>query len=163
VACALLVARFLDPLDTRVIGWIDGREERRTLAPLRYQSPRLGGVVTIPAEFDFDGASTPRLPLTWLIAGGRATAAAAVHDYAYQRHGLVVDGAFRPLSRAAADAVFAEAMAADPHSGTSTVTRWLMWAAVRAGGWWAWRQHARRAEVLNPAWQEAGWPTPEGP
>lgn len=150
---------FLDPLRVEQIGFVNGRPEWRTLARLRYQSARLGGIVEIPAEFDFDEASVPRLPLLWLVAGGRAKAASALHDYGYQRGGLVVDGVFRVLSRREIDAVFFEAMAADPMSGTGTVARWLMWAGVRIGGWGPWRRNRERAELLNPEWVTTGhWP-----
>lgn len=152
------MSRFLDPLRVEQIGWIDGRPQWRTLARLRYESERLGGVVEIPAEFDFDEASAPRLPLTWLIAGGRAKAPAAGHDYGYQRGGLVVDGTFRSLSRREIDAVFFEAMAADPMSGTNAAARWLMWAGVRVGGWAAWRHGPERAKILNPVWEKTQWP-----
>ena len=150
--------RFLDPLRVEQIDWVNGRPEWRTLSRLRYISERLGGEVEVPAEFDFDEASVPRLPLIWLVAGGRGKAASAVHDYGYQRGGLVVDGVFRVLARSEIDAVFFEAMAADPMSGTSAAARWLMWSGVRAGGWYAWKRQAPRSKSLNPAWTREGWP-----
>jgi hypothetical protein len=123
----------------------------------------LGGIVEIPAETDFDGATVPRLPITWFVAGGRANQAALLHDVAYQRHGLVVDGAFRPLTRNEADDLFLEAMAADPMSGTNAVTRRLMWAAVRAGGWTSWAKQDERAATLNTEWTETAWPEATAP
>ena len=153
-------SRFLDPLRVEQIGWVDGRPEWRTLARLRYVSERLGGTVEIPAEFDFDEASVPRWPLLWLVAGGRGKAASALHDYGYQRGGLVVDGVFHALGRRALDAVFLEAMAADPMSGTNAAGRWLMWSGVRVGGWYPWRKRRARAQRLNPEWSSTatGWP-----
>lgn len=157
----LAVSRFLDPLRVEQVGWVDGRPEWRTLARLRYISSRLGGVVEIPADFDFDGASVPRLPLVWLVAGGRGTAAAALHDYGYQRGGVAVDGTFQALSRHEIDSLFSEALAADPMSGTNAVGRWIMWAGVRLGGRWPWRKHQAREAALNPEWAATTWP--EGP
>lgn len=153
-------AAFLDPLRVAQVGWAHGRPKWRTLTRLRYRSARLGGVVEVPAEFDFDEASVPRLPLVWLIAGGRGKAASAVHDYGYQRRGLVIDGVFRALSRRAIDAAgLLEAMEADPMSGAGAVTRWVMWATVRACGWWPWHRHSARAATLNPIWTGTDWPT----
>ena len=158
-AVVQMTSRFLDPLRVEQVGFVDGRPEWRTLAPVRYQSALLGGTVEIPAETDFDGASVPRWPVTWFVAGGRGNLAALLHDVAYQRQGLVVDGVFRPLTRSEADALFWEALAADPMSGTNAVTRSLMWAAVRVGGWLPWSRHEGRARSLNPEWTASAWPT----
>ena len=152
------MSAFLDPLRVEQIGWVKGRPEWRTLTPLRFRSERLGGIVEIPAEFDFDEASAPRLPLIWLVAGGKGKAASEIHDYGYQRGGLVINGVFRKLSRSAIDAVFVEAMAADPMSGTDAVDRWLMWAGVRVAGWYRWNQAAARVRDLNPEWTDSQWP-----
>lgn len=142
---------FLDPLDLRLIGWRGGRPLWSTLTPLAYASALLGRTIIVPAEFVTDLASTPRLlPLTWLLASGRAPRPAVVHDLLYQ-HPEWDD-------RALADRVFLEAMGADPMSGTNAPLRALMYGGVRVGGWLAWsRQHARR-RALNPIWTATMWP-----
>ena len=125
-----MIPHFASPLEL-VLEAEDGGNGRpvwRLDAPLKYASiihwgNRPIGVITVPAGFDTDLASVPRLPAAWLIAGGTANAAAVVHDWLYRR------GKF---DRATCDAVFAEAMAA---SGISLWRRALMWAAVRLGGW----------------------------
>lgn len=130
-----------------------------TLAPLRYRSTLLGATVVIPAEFVTDLASTPRLLITWFLTGGRAPRPAVVHDYAYVRGLLPIEGGgTRSVTKAATDAVFHEAMRADPESGTNAVTAWLMWAGVRLGGRGIWAQRGSRAATLNPVWSRQGWP-----
>ena len=110
----------------------------RLLAPLRYQSTVLGAHLEVPTGFLTDLASVPRLPLAFLLAGDSAHEAAVIHDHLYQ---------VRRCTRAQADAVLAEAMAV---TGEPAWRRWLMWSAVRTGGWWAWRTGPRRySRLLN--------------
>lgn len=90
--------------------------------PLVYDSLVAGRTITVPAGYQTDLASVPRLPLVYWLCGGRANKPAVVHDYLYST-GLVP----RPV----ADAVFREAMAV---VGVPTAYRWLMWAGVRVGG-----------------------------
>lgn len=141
---------FLDPLRVEQIDFRAGRPVWKTLAPLRYVSERLGTTVTVPAEFQTDLASVPRLMLTWVVAGGRAPRPAVVHDYLYAHPDWT--------DRAAADDVLREAMAADPMSGTNSITRALMFAGVRAGGWWPWRKYEKHGSDLNPIWDSTAWP-----
>jgi hypothetical protein len=101
--------------------------DRWTLqAPLIYESEIIG-YVRVPAGFVTDFASVPRLPLMYMLAGGKATAPSVVHDYLYST---------REVSRRTADAVFHEATRV---SGHGAFTASLMWAGVRMGGWHAWR------------------------
>jgi len=110
----------------------------RLLAPLRYQSAVLGALIEVPTGFLTDLASVPRLPLAYLLAGDTAHEAAVVHDHLYQ---------VQRCTRAQADAVLYEAMAV---TGEPAWRRWLMWSAVRTGGWWAWRTGPRRySRLLN--------------
>ena len=69
----------------------------------------------------------PRLPLVYWLAGGKATKAAVIHDFLYRKSGV---------SRADADAVFAEAMEA---TGQAAWRRGLMWVGLRIGGWTAYQ------------------------
>jgi hypothetical protein len=91
-------------------------------APLSYQSDVARCTITVPAGFQTDLASVPRLPLVFLLAGDCAREAAVVHDFLYGTH--LVD-------RATADAVLREASAL---TGVPAWRRWLMWAGVRIGG-----------------------------
>ena len=108
-----------------------------TLSPLRYESDLLRSIITVPAGFSTDLASTPRLPVAYLLAGDTAHEAAVVHDWLYQ---------VRISTRAQADAVLDEAMAV---TGEPAWRRWLMWAAVRAAGGWAWYTGPRRYSALR--------------
>jgi hypothetical protein len=90
--------------------------------PLVYQSDVAGDTITVPAGFQTDLASVPRLPLVFLLAGDCAREAAVVHDYLYTSH---------QVDRATADAVLREASAV---TGVPAWRRWLMWLGVRIGG-----------------------------
>jgi hypothetical protein len=93
------------------------------LAPLAYDSDLLQRRITVPKDFRTDFASVPRLPLAYMVVGGKGARAAVVHDFLYSG-GLEV-------TRAQADAVFREALAA---SGYGRIVRGLMYAGVRVGG-----------------------------
>jgi hypothetical protein len=90
--------------------------------PLVYLSDIAKRAFTVPAGFQTDLASVPRLPLVFLLAGDCAREAAVVHDFLYSTH---------EVDRATADAVLREASAC---TGVPTWRRWLMWAGVRIGG-----------------------------
>lgn len=99
--------------------------------PLRYLD-RAGEEIVIPAGFLTDLASIPRA-FHWLIpVNGRHRAAAILHDYLF---------VVQTRRRAETDALFLQAMA---ESGVSWAQRMAMYAAVRAGGWPAWRHNARQ-------------------
>ncbi|CAL9377309.1 DUF1353 domain-containing protein [Streptomyces sp. enrichment culture] len=77
---------------------------------------------TVPVGFRTDFASVPTV-FVWLIPRyGVYTKAAIVHDYLCRE---------APVSRAEADGVFRRALR---ELGVSLLRRWIMWAAVRAGG-----------------------------
>jgi hypothetical protein len=123
--------RFLSPLDVRVLHDHDARPWLQVLAPLHYQSDRIGTVV-IPPGFEFDGASIPTLAMGLL--GWPAVRAACVHDYLLA---LIADGAIN-LLREGADEVFAEALDA---CGVGAGTAHVMASAVAA-----YTRELRRAE-----------------
>lgn len=95
------------------------------LAPLHYVSD-IGGAIVVPEGFITDLASVPRLPFAYLLTGGKANAAAVVHDWLYST---------RKFDRATADAIFKEAIRA---SGHGWFTQQLMWLGVRLGGGFVW-------------------------
>lgn len=145
----MATACFYGPLDIRKVSGV----RWMTLSSLIYDSEVAARRIVVPAEFVFDGASVPRAPITYWIAGGRAWAPSCLHDYGYQHP----DEDDRELW----DNIFHEAMGVNqPDLGHEAESKWvrtLMWAAVRAGGWWPWNDH-RRALELNPAWSTTGWP-----
>jgi len=79
--------------------------------------------ILVPAGFETDFASVPRGLWNLFPPDGSYTAAAVVHDCLY-REGVA--------KRAAADAVFLEAMVV---TGTGRFTRICIWASVRLFGW----------------------------
>lgn len=104
------------------------------LDDLVYASDVMGGLITVPTGFITDLASVPRLPLAYLLAGGKANRPAVVHDFLY----VELIG-----TRAQADAVFLEAMEVD---GQSWWRRRLMYTAVRLGGWAPYNRRVREKE-----------------
>jgi len=91
-------------------------------APLVFDSKVAGRVITVPAGFPTDLASTPRIPIIYEACGNIAVRAAVVHDYLYSSG---------RESRAVADAVLREAAEV---TGVSWWQRWAMWVGVRIGG-----------------------------
>ena len=90
----------------------------------------------IPAGFESDGASTPRW-LWWLVPPhGLYLAAALLHDRRYR---------WQRTSRHFADAEFLFIMKLYK---VPAWKRMLMWLGVRAGGWFAWRQNAKKKMAL---------------
>lgn len=159
------MSRFHARLQLAQTGWQKGRAVWTTLAPLPYHSDVLGETVVVPEEFITDLASVPRLPIAWLVAGGRGSRSAVVHDFAYQfGQWPRQDGEPSQTDRRLADAVFRESLAADDISGAGPLAQRLMWLAVRIFGRSAWT--AERTHNLNPVWSAEGLPNrpwePEG-
>ena len=49
-------------------------------SPLIYESDLLGWII-VPTGFYSDGSSVPRLPMIYLLLGGRAHREGVIHDY----------------------------------------------------------------------------------
>lgn len=96
-------------------------------SPFVYRSDVAKQTFTVPPDFQTDLASVPRLPIVYLLTGGRASEAAVIHDWIYTH---------KMVPRRVADAVLKEASEA---SGVSFSTRWLMYLGVRAFGWSHWK------------------------
>lgn len=103
---------------------------------------RISHYVVIIAEAGFvtDGASIPRL--AQLVTGWRPwdppqRRPAIVHDWAYCQKGM---------RRSLADAAFRQLLEAE---GASWFRRWVMWAAVRVGGWPAYRVDQRWGATIK--------------
>lgn len=124
ITCARLslMSEFLTPLR---VEWVDGKW--RLLAPLVYQSDHAGRTITVPEGFVTDFASVPRIPVAYLLAGGRGPRAAVVHDYAYS----LGEGYRRD-----ADALLFEAL---PLDHVNPVIAKLMYDAVREWGALYWK------------------------
>lgn len=157
------MSAFLDLFVGAQIGWRNGRPLWETRAPLRYRSDLLQATIITPTEFITDGASVPRWPLLWLLAGGRGNRSAVIHDFVYQFGFWWIEmpnGTWRPqyVSRTLTDAVFYESLPADPISGVGPILARGMWSAVRVGGRGVWQNG--RASDLNPIWSSGGWETP---
>jgi hypothetical protein len=91
-------------------------------------------VIEVPAGYQTDFASVPRIPLVYTRYGGKGVLPSIIHDWLYS-HG-------DEISRKAADQVFLEAMdeVKDPAWKS---TRWMMYAGVRVGGWMPWRKYRK--------------------
>lgn len=116
---SLPAAMFVTQLDTHKVA--EATEFRNAIWELHtslvFESSVLG-TITVPAGFRTDFATVPRLPLAFLVAGDRAHASAAVHDWLLER-GMAPDVAAH---------VFGEAMKAE---GVPAWRRHLMYLAVR--------------------------------
>lgn len=115
------MSRFLTSLVLRTAA-DQGDGKWFVVEPLVYASDVAGRIITVPAGFPTDLASTPRIPLVYEACGSIANMAAVVHDYLYTSG---------RESRAIADAVLREAAEV---TGVSWWQRWAMWAGVRVGG-----------------------------
>jgi hypothetical protein len=90
-----------------------------------------GKTLAVPAEFETDLDSVPRLPLAYWLMKGRAFKSAILHDYLY----------YVGYPREFADDVMFGAMV---HEGVHPATRQAIYAGVRAGGWSAYNAHRER-------------------
>lgn len=84
-------------------------------------------VETVLKGFRTDLSSVPRLPLMFLMFGGRARKPGVIHDWLYTRG---------QGDRSFADQVFFVAMGQDQNWATRTA----MWLGARVGGWAFWQR-----------------------
>jgi len=92
----------------------------------------VGRSITVPAGFETDFASVPRLFWRIIPPWGRYSAAAVVHDYLYETDAV---------SRLEADRIFLDLM---KRLGVPFWKRHLMYRAVRIGGWLPWKRFRRQ-------------------
>jgi hypothetical protein len=114
---------FPDQLEFRDAGMRGASRIFRLTAPFSYLSSR--GPITVPAGFETDGASIPRVFWSILDPFGPYFKAAVIHDWLYSRHN-------RRFTRAQSDELFKEAMR---NNGLDWLRRELIYSAVRLGGW----------------------------
>ena len=93
-----------------------------------------GNKITVPAGFTFDLASIPWFA-RWFVSNDdyRVRRPAALHDYLYAWRGCT---AGRILTRYQCDKLFFNALVSE---GMSIYKSFLMFLAVRVGGWYAWQ------------------------
>lgn len=98
--------------------------------------------IIVPAFFQTDLASIPRLGRVLFKGHGKYTLAAIVHDWLYANHGYITlpGGDEWRYTRKQADAVFLQALES---TGVSKASRITLHRAVRLGGWWSWSNHRR--------------------
>lgn len=108
------------PLDERRGSW-------KTLQPLNFRSEKFQKHFVVPAGFESDLASVPRVPIVYWLVGGRGAAAAVLHDWLY-RNGV----RFNQIGkRVEADQVYFEALV---DTRVPLYCCWAMFAGVRLGG-----------------------------
>ena len=115
---------FVSALRLEDIGPWRGRTVYRLLEPLIYDSGEQ--IITVPAGFETDLASVPRLPIVYLEWGDRAHREAVLHDYLYSIE------AVPELPRKACDKLFRQAMIS---RGNPWWIYQPMYWGVRLGGW----------------------------
>ena len=80
----------------------DGRTIWHIDAPLIYEQPKTGVIVTVPKGRTTDFASVPRWPVVYWLFGEVGNGPAAIHDFLYSE---------AKLSRKASDGIYLDAMA----------------------------------------------------
>jgi hypothetical protein len=112
-----------------------GRRRWRLVHALSFAGAGYEDVV--PPEFRTDLASVPR-GFRWVTSSDAESGRAAIyHDWLY---------AEGDVTRREADRRFREHLRL---GGVRAHTRWMMWAAVRVGGWVGWYSHRRKANATN--------------
>ena len=99
--------------------------------PLIYFSVHLNSIICVPAGFETDFASVPRIPIVHACWGDRAHHESVIHDYLYRIDSNPV------VERKDADKVFLEAMKI---RGRPKCIRYPMYCGVRVGGFKAYHQ-----------------------
>lgn len=117
---------FPDQPDIRPIS--DG--SYRLMDNYRYQDEKIS--VTVPMNFEHDGASVPRLAWAFMPPDGLHRAAALIHDWLYVCKGRQDH---RTFTRAEADWIFYQILR---KSGVNIFQARTAYYAVRAGGWTYW-------------------------
>jgi hypothetical protein len=115
---------FITDLEMKEIGEMNGRSVYVLLSALVYFS-EMGKRYTVPAGFQSDLASVPRLPVLYGIWGDRAHREALLHDFLYRKDSDPV------VSFGEANGLFLEAMGS---RGVKTFIRFPMYAGVALGG-----------------------------
>lgn len=81
------------------------------------------GTITVPAGFETDFASVPRIPVVFELVGDKGHAAATIHDYLYT---------VGTIDRKDVDGILLRALRA---TNVGKVRSYLMYGGVRCFGW----------------------------
>lgn len=110
-----------------------GRARWALTAPLAFESASVR-IITVPAGFETDFASVPRIPLAYWLTGDTAHASAVIHDYLCREWYPV-----GKITWARAADIFGEAMKAEgvPAWRRAIMVRAVKWFGEprRASGW----------------------------
>jgi hypothetical protein len=94
--------------------------------PLIYESDLLKCTITVPAGFNTDFASVPRVPFAYMFFGDKAHREAILHDYCYRKNSIPI------VTESQANNLFFEAMTL---RGKPAWVRYTMYWGVCLGGW----------------------------
>lgn len=123
-----MIVSFLSPLDVEEVRPETDPARWRLTAPLRVEIE--GRPIEVPAGFVTDFASVPRVPIAYLVAGGRGNQAATLHDWLYSKQSS------EPYDRAQADLALRAGLVG---SGIEAPIADAMYAAVRLFGESHWK------------------------
>jgi len=114
----------------------EGRDDVWVLrSPLVYESD-IAGLIEVITGFETDLASVPRIPIAYMVFGGRAHREATLHDWAYRKD-AINSKTKKPFTFMQANKVFLEAMKV---RGKSFFIRWAMYSGVVAGGYFSYHK-----------------------
>jgi hypothetical protein len=123
--------KVLNLLYCAYVGCFEGRTIIKLINPLLFAWGEKS-VIEVPAEFECDQESVPRLPIIFLMWGDRAHRPAVLHDFLYRSDS-------KPLvSRSTADQFFYEAILSTGESGFIARSMWL---GVRVGGYFSYHKY----------------------
>lgn len=127
------MGKFITPLRVEQVSEATehGNSIWKLLDPLIYQSDRLG-LVIVDSGTQSDFASVPRLPISFLFAGGRSNAPAVLHDDLYNKKTVTRLQADNLIFESIVDSLPNNKMLAYAVAGVT-------WLSVRLFGWAYWR------------------------
>jgi len=113
-----------------------------------------GDEIVLPKEFEFDGASIPRIFWAVLSPVGLLLIPGMIHDYGYRYNQLWcknASGQIEPYmenaGRKAWDDFFQEV---GMQVNGFALIDFIAWVGVRIGGCFAWRKHRQENEIAQP-------------
>ncbi len=157
-------SRFTCPVYTADVGRISYNRPVRVLTKMfdyYVGEPNSGNVITVPAGYCSDGASVPRLLYFVISPWGKYAQAAILHDLLYSTQKLYGE---KRRTRKECDLIFRMAIkdigrnldeddTQNSYSKRGTISAWFGWAAVRAFGYFSYRDgpknYGERAEKVH--------------
>ena len=113
-----------------------------------------GDEIVLPKEFEFDGASIPRIFWAILSPVGLLLIPGLIHDYGYRYNQLWCKNAsgqiepyMKNVSRKAWDDLFQEV---GMQVNGFAIIDFIAWVGIRIGGCFAWRKHRQENEIPQP-------------